>query len=66
LQSIFDALYPPGLQWHWRADSVKKLGDEAIDQHIDLSAPTRENSDTAMVWDVILVSHRQIHWTEEK
>ena len=24
LQSMFDALYPPGLQWYWRADFVKK------------------------------------------
>jgi hypothetical protein len=36
LQSIFDAFYPPGLQWYSRADSVKKLGDEAIAQHINL------------------------------
>ena len=24
LQSMFDALYPPGLQWYWRADWVKE------------------------------------------
>ncbi len=34
LQSMFDALYPPGLQWYWRADFVKELSDEAIAQHI--------------------------------
>src|SRR6478736_5533419 len=34
LQSMFDALYPPGLQWYWRADFVNKLSDEAIAQHI--------------------------------
>ncbi len=30
LQSMFDVLYPPGLQWYWRADFVNELGDEAI------------------------------------
>ena len=34
LQSMFDALYPPGLQWYWRADFVNELNDEAIAQHI--------------------------------
>ncbi len=34
LQSMFDALYPPGLQWYWRADFVKELSDEAIEEHI--------------------------------
>ena len=34
LQGMFDALYPPGLQWYWRADFVKELSDEAIAQHI--------------------------------
>lgn len=34
LQSAFDALYPPGLQWYWRADFVNELGDEAIAQHV--------------------------------
>src|SRR5216117_985714 len=34
LQSMFDALYPPGLQWYWRADFVNELSDEAIRLHI--------------------------------
>ena len=34
LQSMFDALYPPGLQWYWRADFVNELSDAAIEQHI--------------------------------
>ena len=32
-QRMFDALYPPGLQWYWRADFVRELSDEAIDRH---------------------------------
>jgi FAD/FMN-containing dehydrogenase len=34
LQSMFDALFPPGMQWYWRADWVKELSEEAIAQHV--------------------------------
>jgi FAD/FMN-containing dehydrogenase len=31
--SAFDALYPPGDQWYWRADFVKEIPDEAVAVH---------------------------------
>jgi hypothetical protein len=34
LQSFFDPLFPPGLQWYWRADFVNELSDEAIALHV--------------------------------
>lgn len=34
LQSMFDALYPKGLQWYWKADFVKDLADEAIQLNV--------------------------------
>jgi FAD/FMN-containing dehydrogenase len=34
LQTMFDALYPPGLQWYWKADFVNDLSDEAIRLHL--------------------------------
>ncbi len=34
LQSMFDPLYPKGLQWYWRADWVKELSEEAIALHV--------------------------------
>jgi len=34
LQSMFDGLYPPGLQWYWRADFSNRLDDKAIELHI--------------------------------
>jgi FAD/FMN-containing dehydrogenase len=34
LQSMFDALYPAGLQWYWRADFVRELNDKTITEHI--------------------------------
>jgi hypothetical protein len=33
LQGAFDALYPPGDQWYWRADFVKEVPDEAVKLH---------------------------------
>lgn len=46
LQSVFDALYPTGLQWYWRADFVKELSDEAITAHIKFGneLPTMHSS----------------------
>jgi FAD/FMN-containing dehydrogenase len=35
LQTAFDALYPPGHQWYWRADFVDELSDEAIALHVE-------------------------------
>jgi hypothetical protein len=34
LDSLFDALYAPGLQWYWRGDFVTELTDEAIGLHL--------------------------------
>jgi FAD/FMN-containing dehydrogenase len=34
LQSMFDGIYPPGLQWYWRGDFVAEIPDEAIEQHL--------------------------------
>ena len=33
LQSMFDPIYPPGLQWYWRADFMNDLSDAMIEQH---------------------------------
>ncbi len=34
LQSLYDALYPAGLQWYWRTDFVNELSDQAIETHL--------------------------------
>lgn len=34
LQSMFDALQPPGLQHYWKADFDRELSDEAIGVHL--------------------------------
>jgi FAD/FMN-containing dehydrogenase len=33
LQSLFDPIFPPGLQWYWKADFVRELSDDAIALH---------------------------------
>jgi FAD/FMN-containing dehydrogenase len=38
LQSMFDALYPPGHQWYWKADFVRELSDKAIALHVQHGA----------------------------
>ncbi len=34
LQSAFDALYPKGDQWYWKADFFEEITDEAIALHV--------------------------------
>jgi FAD binding domain/Berberine and berberine like len=33
LQSMFDPLYSPGLQWYWKADFVNEISDDAVKIH---------------------------------
>lgn len=40
VQSMFDGLYPKGMQWYWRGDFVKTLPDAAIDAHLEQAAKT--------------------------
>jgi FAD/FMN-containing dehydrogenase len=37
LQSMFDPLYPPGLQWYWKADFVNQLSNDAIKLHLQFA-----------------------------
>lgn len=34
LQGMFEALYPAGMQWYWRADFFNRYDDKGIDLHI--------------------------------
>ena len=34
LNSLFDGLYPPGLQWYWKGDFVNDISDAAIEGHL--------------------------------
>ncbi len=35
LQTMFDALFPAGLQWYWKGDFVNEISDEAIERHLE-------------------------------
>jgi FAD/FMN-containing dehydrogenase len=35
VQSAFDGLFVPGLQWYWRADNFTELSDAAIAKHVE-------------------------------
>jgi hypothetical protein len=34
VQSMFDALYPPGLHWYWKANFFKEITDEAVEAFV--------------------------------
>jgi FAD/FMN-containing dehydrogenase len=38
MNSMFDPLYPSGLQWYWKADFVREITDEAIALHAEYGA----------------------------
>jgi len=42
IQTLFDGLLPPGMQWYWRADFFNELGAELRSQHLKFgsSIPT--------------------------
>jgi FAD/FMN-containing dehydrogenase len=46
LQSLFDALYPKGLQWYWKTDFFTDLSDKAIALHLKYGAqlPTMQST----------------------
>lgn len=58
LQSLFDALYPPGLQWYWKADFVSELGDKAIDLHIKYAHQLPSMHSTMHLYPINGVAHR--------
>lgn len=35
LNTLFDGLMPPGMQWYWKADFVNELSDAAIALHLE-------------------------------
>ncbi len=58
LQSLFDALYVPGLQWYWKADFLDHLSEEAIAQHIKHGARLPTMHSTMHLYPVNGALHR--------
>jgi FAD binding domain-containing protein/berberine-like enzyme len=38
VQTMFDGLFPPGLQWYWRADFFNDLGPETSAKHLEFGS----------------------------
>src|SRR6266704_1004052 len=58
LQSLFDALYPPGLQWYWKADFFHDLSEKAIDLHVKYSAQLPTMHSTMHLYPINGAVHR--------
>jgi len=58
LQSMFDALYPAGLQWYWKADFFKELTDKAIDLHVKYGAQLPSFHSTMHLYPINGAAHR--------
>ncbi len=58
LQSLFDGLYPPGLQWYWKTDFVTELSDEAIAQHAKYAAQLPTMHSTMHLYPINGAAHR--------
>ena len=58
VQSMFDAVYPPGLQWYWKADFVKELSDQAIALHVQHGSQLPTMHSTMHMYPVDGAVHR--------
>ena len=58
LQSLFDGLYTPGLQWYWKADFVETLSDDAIARHVKFGANLPSMFSTMHLYPVNGAVHR--------
>jgi FAD/FMN-containing dehydrogenase len=58
LQSLFDAIYPAGLQWYWKADFFTDLNDKAIDLHVKYGAQLPTMHSTMHLYPINGAAHR--------
>jgi FAD/FMN-containing dehydrogenase len=58
LNSLFDALYPPGLQQYWRGDFVTELSDEAIAMHLRYGSEVPTMHSTMHLYPIDGAPHR--------
>ncbi|HEU5229475.1 MAG TPA: FAD-binding oxidoreductase [Ktedonobacteraceae bacterium] len=57
LQSMFDPLYPSGLQQYWKADFVNELSDEAIQRHLKHGSQVPTMQSTMHLYPINGVAH---------
>jgi FAD/FMN-containing dehydrogenase len=58
LQSMFDPIYEPGLQWYWKADFLNDLSDEAIALYVKYGSSIPTMRSTVHLYPVNGAAHR--------
>ena len=58
VQSMFDPIYPPGLQWYWKADFVNELSDEAIALYVKYGSLLPTMHSTVHLYPMNGAAHR--------
>lgn len=58
LQSLFDALYPAGHQWYWKADFFREIGPKAVDVHMRHAARLPSPQSTMHLYPINGAAHR--------
>jgi FAD/FMN-containing dehydrogenase len=58
LQTMFDPLLPPGLQWYWRGDFFRELNDEAVAEHVKYGSQLPSALSTMHLYPVNGAVHR--------
>ena len=57
MQSAFDALYPAGEQWYWRADFVETIPDPAVALHARFGAELPSPKSTMHLYPIDGAAH---------
>ena len=58
LNSLFDAIYPAGLQWYWKADLFDEISDKAIALHLKYSAQLPTPHSTMHIYPINGAAHQ--------
>lgn len=59
LQGLFDALYPAGLQWYWKANFVKELTEKSIEENISYAYQMPTAQCTMHLYPINGASHQK-------
>ena len=58
LNSLFDPLFPSGMQWYWKADFFKELSDAAVAEHVKWGSQMPTAASTMHLYPVNGAAHR--------
>jgi len=58
LQTLFDGLMPPGMQWYWKADFVNEINDAAVALHCEHGSKLPSPISTMHLYPINGAAHR--------